>query len=405
MRNILVPALLTAFLAGCASQPESSTADGNESGFPDFRETTDISIEWREKLGDGSGSRYERLRPLVIDDVLYMADNSGSVSARDLEDGDEIWSVDLDLPVTAGVSGDNGQLFVVTVDGSLHCLSTDEGESLWQAQLTSEAVATAAFDDLRVFIHTVDGRISAFERSNGKQAWSYENAMPVLTVRGTGTPLVLDQLVVTGFATGKVVALDKVLGVPRWDARLASPDGRSELERLVDIDGSVLWDNGVIYAAAYHGKLAAIGLNGETRWQEEGSSYTSPTMALGNLYLTLDDDSVKAYDQLTGAPVWKQTALQGRGLGQVVPFGSWLAVTDREGYLYILNQVDGDLVGSELIRPKPLHVNYPNQTEGANWKALRGRDMGIRSPLVATDEGLLVYTNYGELMLVTVESD
>ncbi len=405
MRNILVPALLTAFLAGCASQPESSTADGNEPGFPDIRDTTDIGIEWREKLGDGSGVRYERLRPLVLNDTLYMADVSGSVSARDLDDGDSQWRVSLDQPITAGVSGDKGQLFVATLDGALHCLNADNGETLWTTRLTSEAVAPAAFDGGRVFVHTVDGRVSAYERSNGRQAWSYENAMPVLTVRGTGTPLVLDQLVITGFATGKLVALDKVLGIPRWDARLATPDGRSELERLVDVDGSALWDNGVIYAAAYHGKLAAVSINGETRWEEDGSSYTSPAMGLGNLYLTLDDDSVQAYDQVSGAPVWKQTALRGRGLGQVVTYGSWLVVTDREGYLYVMNQVDGELVGSRLLRPKPLHVNYPNQTEGANWKALRGRDMGVRSPLVATDDGLLVYTNYGELMLVTVEAD
>lgn len=408
MRWLLAPVLFSALLAGCASQPESSAADAGDStgtGLPDYRSQTSIDIEWRRMLGNGPGFAYVRLRPAVAGDTVYMADTSGYVAALDLADGSEHWSVTLEQPVMAGVTEDNGQLFVATRDGFLHCLQSADGEELWVSKLTSEAVSPAGVDAGRVFVHTVDGRVTAFERSNGRQAWSYENAMPVLTVRGTGTPLVLDQLVVTGFATGKVLALDKTLGIPRWEARLATPDGRSELERLVDVDGSPVEDNGVIYAASYHGKLAAISPNGESRWQEDASTYTSPALALGNIYLTLDDGSIQSFDALSGAKVWTQKALSNRHPGQVAVYGSWLLVTDGEGYLHVLNQVDGELVGRQLLRPKPLHVSYPNQTEGTNWRALRGRDMGIRSPLLATDNGVLVYTNAGELIMLDIRSD
>ena len=404
MRYLLVPVLLTAFLAGCASSPESSD-NGDEGGLPALNRQTDISIEWRDNLGTGPGSRYARLRPDVHDGVVYMADTGGSVVALTLEDGDEVWSSDLELSITGGVTEDNGQVFAATIDGFLHCLNAADGEEIWTAKMASESISPVGVDSGRVFVHTVDGRVTAFERSNGRQAWSYETAMPVLTVRGTATPLVLDQLVITGFSTGKLVALDKALGIPRWEARLATPDGRSELERLVDVDGSAIADNNLVYGASYHGKLAAVTLNGETRWEEDGSTYTSPAMGLGNLYLTLDDDSIQAYDQMSGAKVWTQKGLKGRGLSQVVAYGRWLLATDAEGYLHVLNQVDGDLVGRKLLRPQPLHVNYPNQTEGANWRALRGRDLGIRSPMVVTDEGVLVYTNAGELMLLTIEAD
>ncbi|WP_430459574.1 outer membrane protein assembly factor BamB [Thalassolituus sp. LLYu03] len=404
MRHLLVPVLLTAFLAGCASSPES-TDSGDEGSLPALNRQTDISIEWRTSLGTGPGGRYTRLRPDVADGVVYMADVTGHVAALALDGGDEAWSIDLGLPVTGGVSEDNGQLFVATMDGLLHCLNASNGEEIWASQMTSESVAPVGLDRSRVFVHTVDGRVTAFERSNGRQAWSYETAMPVLTVRGTATPLVLDQLVITGFSTGKLVALDKVLGVPRWDVRLAIPDGRSELERLVDVDGSAMEDSGVVYAASYHGKLAAVDLSGQTRWEEDGSTYTSPAMGLGNLYLTLDDDTVQAFDQISGAKVWTQKGLKGRRLSQVVAYGRWLLATDGEGYLHVMNQVDGDLVGRKLLRPNPLHVNYPNQTEGANWKALRGRDLGVRSPVVTTDNGVLVYTNAGELMLLSIEAD
>lgn len=402
MRFFLVPLLALTLLTGCANSPDKDTAATDKSSLPSYERQTNIETRWRTTLGTGSVNAYVRLQPAVADDSLYAADVSGRVVALELSSGDQQWQVTLDAQILAGVSVAGDQLFVMTRDGYLHCLSRLDGSTLWRSRLTSESLSPASADTRRVFVHTVDGRVTAFERTDGQQAWSYETAMPVLTLRGTGAPLVLEQLVVTGFATGKVVALDKTLGIPRWEVRLGSPDGRSELERLVDIDGQPVWDEGVIYAAGYHGKVAAISLNGESRWQEDGSSYTHPELALGNLYLTLDTDVVQAYDQSNGARVWQQPALQGRRLGQVTAHGRWLAVADSDGYLHLLSQVNGELAGRELLRPKPLHVSYPNQTEATNWRSLRGKNMGIRSALLSTPEGLLVYTNYGELVLLTI---
>lgn len=404
MPNILVALLTLIVLAGCSSSPAKDSAAAADKSLPDVERQTTIDIRWRLKTGDGSGSAYVRLQPAVVGNMLYTADVGGRVSALALDTGRQQWSVTLEQPVLAGVTAVGDQLFVATRDGFLHSLQRADGSLQWRSRLTSEALSPVSADDRRVFIHTVDGRISAFERSDGRQAWSYEAAMPVLTLRGTGAPLVLEQLVVVGLATGKVVALDKTLGIPRWEVRLASPDGRSELERLVDIDGQPIWRDGVIYAASYHGNVAAIGLNGESRWQEAGSSYGHPELALGNLYLTLDTDVIQAYDQDNGARVWQQSALSGRQLGQVTAHGRWLATADATGYLHLLNQVNGELVGRILLRPKPLHISYPNQTEATNWRSVRGKDMGIRSALLSTPEGLLVYTNSGELMLLDIQS-
>lgn len=406
----LLTGLAMGLLVACSSAPDKDSARPSEetersSALPDFSAQVDIDVEWRRQLGQGANSVYTRLLVAVDGSRVYAAEPDGTLYALELNSGSSIWQVNLDEDISAGVTYSNDQLFVATKDGVLHCLSADTGDEVWSAVLPSEAVATAGVDDDRVFVHTIDGRVTAFERADGQQVWSYENAMPVLTVRGTGVPLVMDQLVITGFATGKLLALDKALGIPRWDKRLASPDGRSELERLVDIDGSPIWEDGRIYAASYHGNVAALALNGQTMWEEEGSSYTSPTLALGSLYLTLDDGSIQAYDQLNGAIQWRQQALQQRNLGQVTVVGRYLLVADEEGYIHALRQVDGELVGRRLIRPKPLHVSYPNQSEATRWRLLRGRNFGVRSVMINTGQGILVYTNAGELLLLTLDTD
>lgn len=400
MQRILALVCGLIFLSGCASSPQE-TADTNENLH--YTKEASLKVRWRNSIGEGSKGAYLRIEPIVNDSTIYSADPSGQVLALNLENGKTQWRTKLDETISAGVSLTDACLLVATENGFLHCLNPDNGDPIWQTRLSSEAISTPAADDKQVFVHTVDGRVTAFDLTAGQQVWSYESAMPVLTVRGTGSPLVLDRLVVIGFATGKVVALDKPLGVPRWEARLASPDGRSELERLVDIDGQPIFESGLIYAASYHGNIAAISLRGETEWEEEGSSYTRPEFSLGSLYLTLDSDHVQAYDADNGAKIWQQTALAGRKLGQVTAHGRYLAVADNDGNLYLLNQINGELVTHRLLRPKPLYANYPNQTTATRWRAMRGKHMGIRSEIISTDLGMLVYTNSGELMLVDIK--
>merc|ERR1711879_547494 len=367
-------------------------------------ERVDIAIQWQTRIGGGNGKLFSRLTMVVDGDTVFAVDPEGGVSALNVQNGSVKWQKTLDSRITAGISVSDQHLYVATRAGQLLSLSRDDGETIWSSGLTSEAVAQAGLDDRQVYVHTVDGRVTAYDMENGEQKWSYEAALPVLTVRGTGTPRVKDELVITGFANGKVIALDRRLGIPRWEKRLAIPEGRSELERLVDIDGTVLMDDQLLYAASYHGKLAAITPRGDTRWEEDGSSYFSPVMGLGNLYLTLDDSLVRAYDMASGSKVWLQDALEGRELGAPVAYESFLAVTDGDGYFYLMNQVDGSLVGKRLLRPNALHVSIPNQSEATNWRRMRGKVFGSRNPLIATEAGLLAYTNDGSVLLLSVST-
>ncbi len=392
-----VGALLAALLIGaCSSQPQPPAENISSLG------RSGLDIVWRNSIGDGPGSQYSRLQPVANGNVLYVADTSGSVWSLDLDSGRERWHQTLDMPVSAGLTLAGDNLLLVTDDGVLHSISAQQGEPVWQAQLSSEAVAAAGVDDSNVYVHTIDGRVSAFDLLSGEQRWSYETAMPILSVRGTAAPVVSGELVILGLANGKVIALDKRLGIPRWDVRLATPEGRSELERLVDADGTVVVDNKLIYAASYHGKVAAITITGETRWEEDGSSYTSPALSLGNVYLTLDDSRIQAFDVYGGDPVWTQSGLQGRQLGAVEAYRNNLVVTDSEGFLYLLSQVDGTLLARLSLVPNALHVSYPNQSEATRWRQLHGRDFGVRSPVLITEKGIVVYTNAGDVMLVTV---
>ena len=403
--QLLIALVASVFLLACSSQDTKSEAlaekvDSGPAELISFDETVDIDVVWRRSLGKGSGAKNIRLRPEQSGDNVYAADYNGQLWALELASGDKIWSRKFDQKITSGVVVAENDLYIATEDGLLHSIAKSSGEVQWSQPLSSESIAPVVVDDTQVYIRTIDGHLTAFERRGGKQNWTYEAALPVLTVHGTGSPVLVQNLVVTGFANGKLVALDRELGIPRWNKRLAIPQGRSELERLVDLDGTPLVEEGIVYATAYHGKLSAIGYDGKTQWETELSSYFGPALGLGNLYITRDDDHVQAYDQVNGASVWSQSALQGRFLNQPVKYGNYIVVADFEGYVHVLAQVDGEMLGRLSVRPKPLHMTLPNQPEMNNWRPLRGKDFGIRSVMQSTSKGLLAYTNAGELLLL-----
>jgi outer membrane protein assembly factor BamB len=403
--QLLIALVASVFLLACSSQDTKSEAlaekvDSGPAELISFDETVDIDVVWRRSLGKGSGAKNIRLRPEQNGDNVYAADYNGKLWALELASGDKIWSRKFDQKITSGVVVAENDLYIATEDGLLHSIAKSSGEIQWSQPLSSESIAPVVVDETQVYIRTIDGHLTAFERRGGKQNWTYEAALPVLTVHGTGSPVLVQNLVVTGFANGKLVALDRELGIPRWNKRLAIPQGRSELERLVDLDGTPLVEEGIVYATAYHGKLSAIGYDGKTQWETELSSYFGPALGLGNLYITRDDDHVQAYDQVNGASVWSQSALQGRFLNQPVKYGNYIVVADFEGYVHVLAQVDGEMLGRLSVRPKPLHMTLPNQPEMNNWRPLRGKDFGIRSVMQSTSKGLLAYTNAGELLLL-----
>ena len=408
--QVVIAVAASLFLLACSSQETKTDAlDAEVESGPaeliSFDEKVDVDLVWRRSLGKGSGSRNIRLRPAVNGENLYSADYNGELWGLELASGNVLWSRTFDQKITSGVVVAENNLYIATQDGILHSIDKANGELQWSQPLSSESIAPVVADKTQVYVRTIDGHLTAFERTSGKQNWTYEAALPVLTVHGTGSPVLLQNLVITGFANGKLVAVDRELGIPRWNKRLAIPQGRSELERLVDLDGTPLIDEGVVYATAYHGKLAAIGFDGKTQWETELSSYFGPALGLGNLYITRDDDHVQAYDQVNGASVWSQSALQGRFLNQPVKHDNYVVVADFEGYVHVLAQVDGEMIGRLSVRPKPLHMTLPNQPEMNNWRPLRGKDFGIRSVMQSTSAGLLAYTNAGELLLLQLEKE
>jgi len=364
MRNVIrwkhAALLALAILAaGCSS---NSKKELPPAALTDFKEEVVLQKQWSRSIGDGQGKTYNMLVPAVEGNTLYAADVTGVVMALDRMNGDVKWKKDLELPVSGAVGAGYGLVLLGTLQGEVVALDASSGEEKWRSRVTSEVLAPPATNGDVVVVQTQDDRLIGLDASTGDQRWTYDSTPGVLTLRGTGAPVVTNHLAVAGLSTGKVVALDTRNGVPVWEQRVAIPQGRSELERIVDIDGGLLLSGGTLYVASYQGRMAALELeSGRVLWQRDASSYAGVAQGFGSVYVSLASGTVEGVDERSTTALWSNDSLARRQLSAPEVFSSYVAVGDMEGYLHLLSQVDGRFVGRERIdsdglRARPLVV-------------------------------------------------
>ncbi len=344
---------------GCSSTSKKELPPAD---LPDFKEEVELHKEWSRSIGEGQGDTYNMLVPAVDGEQIYAADVEGLVMALDRMSGDVLWKKDLEAPVSGAVGAGYGLVLLGTLKGEVIALDAASGEEKWRARVTSEVLAAPAVNGDVVLVQTQDDRLIAFDADTGKQRWIYENTPAVLTLRGTGSPVLTNRLAIAGLSSGKVIALDAQRGLPVWEQRVAIPQGRSELDRVVDIDGGLLLSGGTLYAVSYQGRVAALDLqNGRIRWQREASSSMGVAQGFGNVYVSLANGSVEGIDERSASALWNNDALARRQLSAPAVFSSYVAVGDLEGYLHLISQVDGRFVGrtridSDGLRARPLVV-------------------------------------------------
>lgn len=357
-KNVAMLAL-AALVVGCSS---NSSKDLPPNDLPDIQEEVTLDKQWSVSVGDGQGELYNLLAPAADGDRLYAASADGEVVAVDRLTGDEFWDVDLDLPVSGGVGAGYGLVMLGTLKGEVIALDASNGEEKWRARVTSEVLSAPATNGSIVVVQTQDDRLIGLDASTGEQRWIYENSPAVLTLRGTSSPVMTNRLVMAGLSTGKVLALDAERGIPVWEQRVAIPQGRSELERVVDIDGNLLLSGGVLYVVSYQGKVAAIDAeSGRPLWNNEASSYVGLAQGFGSVYVSQANGAVQSIDERSNTVLWNNDALLRRELSAPEVFSSYVAMGDYEGYLHLMSQIDGHFVGREKIdgdgvRVRPLVI-------------------------------------------------
>ena len=378
--------LLLSLSAGCSTVKGWFSDDDVDPREPvklqKINEQVKLKSRWSRGVGDGQGDGRYKINPVLVDDTLYVASAEGEVAAVDSATGRVRWKRDLDLLLSGGVGHHGSSILVGGSEGLVLRLSADTGEEIWRATVSSEVLSAPQGDGRFVVAQTYDGKLMGFDYDSGEVRWTYTSDVPVLTLRGTGTPMIIGDNAIAGFADGKVVAVNLKSGNVAWEARVAIPQGTSEIERIVDIDGSMAVQGGELYVASYQGRVVAIDIrSGRRLWQRNVSSVSGVGVGFGNVYVADDDGTVSAFLRNGQGVRWQNIELGFRELSRPTPVNSYVAVVDFEGYLHLLSQVDGTIVGRTKVDSS-----------------------GARADMIASGSRLFIYSNDGKLKAYDVEA-
>jgi outer membrane protein assembly factor BamB len=313
-------------------------------------ETVKIKRIWTAKLGDDAEFLRVALRPAGDGSRIYAASRDGIVTAFDPASGKQIWRTKLEMELSAGPGAGEGRVAVAGKDGLGIVLDAATGKEQWRVDIAAESLATPLIKNDTVVFQTIDNRLDARSLFDGRERWSIVQSTPVLTIRGSSSPVTVGSTVLAGLDSGRIVAANIDTGVVIWEVLLSPPKGRSDLDRLSDIDGAMALVGQDLYATGYQGRMAALASeSGQILWNREVSSYEGIAADWNSVYTTRDDGEIIAMTRANGNELWRNDSLLRREPTLPIPFNTTVVVGDFEGYLHFFSAIDGEPVARQKI--------------------------------------------------------
>jgi len=363
----------------------------------EFETKVPIKKLWSTKVGDDAEFLRVALRPVGDGNRIYAASVDGNVIALNPDNGKRVWRNKLGIPLASGPGVGDEVVVVVGLDGLVVVLNAADGGERWRTYVGGESLAKPLVSDEHVIVQTVDNRLLALAAFDGSERWSIEQTIPLLTMRGTASPVQAGSNIITGFDNGRLLAVDLSTGDVQWESMLSPPSGRSDLDRLADIDGEIAVVGQDIYAAGYQGRVASLAAeSGQILWARELSTYEGVTVDWSNVYTTLDNGEIVAMNRTTGTEIWRQGALLRREPTTPVAFRNTVVVGDLEGYLHFFSNVDGEpaarvragkqaIVGTPIVVADRLYVQSDDGSISA-WVVKEPKRDKRRAPDTADED-------------------
>jgi outer membrane protein assembly factor BamB len=340
-RHLLLAA--TALLAVACSKEEDVAPPAE---LVDFDPVVRVDRVWSLDTKGGDDVLRLGLRPAVQGERAYVAGHGGDVRAVELTSGRDVWRADTKLDLAGGPAVGEGIVVVGSSGGELVALDAESGAGRWRVMTGGEVLTAPTVAGGIVVVRTVDGRVRGLRVSDGVEAWTYEQPVPRLTLRGNGAPVVDGDMVFAGLDNGKVVALSLTTGDLLWTTTVAPSRGRTEIERLVDIDSPIRIAGDDVFVVGYQGRIAMLARDtGQLWWGRDLSSNRGLATDSELLYVTTADSTVVALRRRDGTPVWSQDAMLRRSLTAPVLSGDTLVVGDFDGYVHWLDAATGQMLG------------------------------------------------------------
>ena len=374
--RVAATAALFAFaLSGCSTVKGWFGGKKKDDGKPneptelvDFTASVKVDKIWSVNAGKGEDYIGVRQSPAVADGRVYAAAIKGGVHAYDLQTGKEVWHFvptrkdkkdrekkDKEIRLSGGPGAGDGLVVVGGLDGEVIALDAATGTQKWTASVPNEVIAAPTIGLGMVFVRSNDGRVTAFDAASGERRWFWNRDVPILSLRGNSSPTLGPGYVFVGNDDGTVSALAASDGRSTWDVPVGQPDGRSELDRMADVDGTPVLEGTTLYASSFKKQTVAIDApSGRPMWVSEHGGAGRLGVASDKLIVADPAGTVFGLDKTSGAALWSQPSLARRDLTGAAVQGDYALVGDFDGYVHWMKLSTGEFAARARAGRKPL---------------------------------------------------
>ena len=349
--NKIFPLILILTVSSCSSIAfwQSDEVDPDEPReLIDFNQRFEFIEKWETKFK--GLNTLNNFIPAFSGSNLFFVDPEGNVSSMDTESGELLWESDLETTISSGIVAGFGRLFMSDDQGNLICLDQDGGTMLWRTFAGGEVLANVDVDAGLVVVKTASGFLNAFDIESGSEEWSYRSQSPSLTVRGSSSPVIDENIVYATFDNGRIGAFNLKTGLPIWDGAISFTEGVSELDNLIDADSSPVLEGSRIYTVNFQGNLSVFdAAQRRAVWESKESSFYKPFILRGVLGIISADSKISTYSSRTFEDSWKLEEYTLRELSNPETFKGHILVGDFEGYIHAIDPLTGITVARKKI--------------------------------------------------------
>jgi len=367
-----LPIVAAGLLGACASDPPRVPP----SELAPFARTATLERSWRLNGQEAGAGRFA---PHLENEAVYVAGAQGTVMRLARDRGEALWTSEPAGSLASGVGGDEAAVYVAGRDGEVIALDAATGEERWRSRASSEVLAPVSTGFGALVVRSADGRLAAVDPATGEERWSNSWTPPALTVNGYSRPLLLDGGLLVGLDDGRLLAMDSTNGRTLWETELGRPTGRSEVERLVDIDADVLVDGEGIYAVSFQGRVARLEpARGQIVWSVPMSSTSGLALDEDSLYVIDDESVVHALDKRDGRTRWSTDVFRGRKLSAPLRIDGMLIAGDLDGYVHVLDTATGEPIGRRQVADSAIRARPAGDAQGIVVQSTGGRIVALR---------------------------
>lgn len=339
-------------IAGCSGVPDKP----KPAELPAVSGQLALQKSWSNAVGPVTTPLFAS----VHGDQVAVASTQGQVALIHALSGQDVWRLQLDSPIQAGISGDGQRFAVITRNNEV--VAIEAGKVAWRYRLSALSYTAPVVAGARVFVLTADRTVTALDGASGRKLWSQQRSGDPLVLQQAGLLVPMGNTLLAGWG-GRLVALNPNTGGVLWETLVGSSRGTNEVERLVDLVAGASRQGQTLCVRAFQSSVACVdAVGGRALWSRVAQGHEGLDGDEQRLFGVESDSTVQAWQRQDGQPAWRQDVLRFRGLTAPLVFTRSVVLGDDNGLLHFLSRQDGQILqrlstDGSAITGKPVAVN------------------------------------------------